>query len=629
VKGPCDPYTQTQTTEIAIKWSKRPDDCPDFFKAHDIELEWLYDWEEEGWSVYAAEDVETANAIMEDITEILKGKDLTGSGPMSDEHTSKALKSHIKGIFGFCITNGNPAQPAALPTECSGPVPNSCPNNLRALNTIRAPPVWSALPGTVNANPSSAVMVIDTGIRPTHTDFAGNLVPRLTVTGMDRTGGGVGRPQLPVPVSLTALPYNAAWASHGTHVSGTVFARWGNGDSTAVGVVGRALGGNCECGIGLPAQLNNACLINCIRYARQAGNVRVINLSWGGTRSQASSPDVPDQERQAIQEFCNSGGIVVVSAGNGEQATPTSPFIGVNVIRPGVLYYPAAFARDLAATNPTCIIVVANLLPDATTLSQDSNFGATVAVAAPGTDIISVNSADDSTTRPSSGTSMAAPHVAGMATLLFNAFPGATQAQVYNCIVSTATGTVRPNPGTPGQFIAGGLVNLEAAYQCMRANPTCPTIGLPACVDPRSGQPVEGCDTRNKYCRPIPNNNRYVCQYNFRTEGALCRLSDNAATAGFGATSFEEMSAEQIREMGLEAEPSAETSNDADKSSRRLAGASEAQQSGHTNGHTKRNKALTCGQCRSNVCVAASVKWCKEARKHAADTAAAVTASSI
>jgi subtilisin family serine protease len=155
----------------------------------------------------------------------------------------------------------------------------------------------------------------------------------------------------------------------------------------------------------------------------------------------------------------------------------------------------SATAAGAAATNPTCIIVVANLLQDGTTLSQDSNFGATVAVAAPGTDITSVGYEDDTSPRLSSGTSMAAPHVAGMATLLFNAFPGATQAQVYNCIVSTATGAVRPNPGTPGQFIAGGLVNLQAAYQCMRANPTCPTTGLPACVDPRSGEP--GAAARN------------------------------------------------------------------------------------------------------------------------------------
>jgi hypothetical protein len=75
-----------------------------------------------------------------------------------------------------------------------------------------------------------------------------------------------------------------------------------------------------------------------------------------------------------------------------------------------------------------------------------------------------------------------------MATLLFNAFPGATQTQVYNCIVNTATRPVRANPGTPGQRIAGGLVDLEAAYNCMRNNPTCPSTGLPACVDPRSGK---------------------------------------------------------------------------------------------------------------------------------------------
>ena len=158
------------------------------------------------------------------------------------------------------------------------------------------------------------------------------------------------------------------------------------------------------------------------------------------------------------------------------------------------------------ATNPTCIINVANLLQDGVTLSQDSNYGSTVAVAAPGTQITSVSSADDTSTRVLSGTSMAAPHVAGMATLLFNAFPEATQSQVYNCIVSTATRPVRANPNTPGQFIAGGLVDLEAAYNCMAGGsssgsgsstrssrgaaggPVCPSRGLPACVEPFSGK---------------------------------------------------------------------------------------------------------------------------------------------
>jgi subtilisin family serine protease len=200
--------------------------------------------------------------------------------------------------------------------------------------------------------------VINTGIRPTHVDFAGNLVPRLTVTGMNRpaTGGGDGLPQLPVPIDLTAAPYNADWASHGTHVSGTVFALWGNGPNSAVGVVGNALGGSCECGVTPPAgerptrpTLNSACLNNCIRYAIRAGNVKVINLSYGGEQEEATSPNVPNMEREAIQAFCNSEGIVVVAAGNGEQAIEgVGDFIGVDIIRPGARQYPAALAQDLA-----------------------------------------------------------------------------------------------------------------------------------------------------------------------------------------------------------------------------------------------------------------------------------------
>lgn len=144
------------------------------------------------------------------------------------------------------------------------------------------------------------------------------------------------------------------------YISGTIFARWGNGPNSAVGIVGRALAGSCECGITPPAGegpdspwVNTACTNNCIRYARQAGNVRVINLSWGRLRPQASSPNVPDMQRQVIQEFCNSGGIITIAAMNGEQATPTSPMVGVNVIRPGARMYPAAFAEDLAGGSGT------------------------------------------------------------------------------------------------------------------------------------------------------------------------------------------------------------------------------------------------------------------------------------
>lgn len=85
----------------------------------------------------------------------------------------------------------------------------------------------------------------------------------------------------------------------------------------------------------------------------------------------------------------------------------------------------------LSATNPKCIITVANLQRDGS-LAASSNFGAAVKVAAPGTNIFSTWIGSTTATNTISGTSMATPHVAGMATLLFNEFTdaAATQAQV-------------------------------------------------------------------------------------------------------------------------------------------------------------------------------------------------------
>ena len=90
-----------------------------------------------------------------------------------------------------------------------------------------------------------------------------------------------------------------------------------------------------------------------------------------------------------------------------------------------------------------------------------------------------------------SGTSMAAPHVSGIATLLFNAFPGATAERVYDCIVNTATRAVKPHPEEPkAKPLGGGIADLKAAYECMNDKPQCPTQGLPACVLKHSGEPL-------------------------------------------------------------------------------------------------------------------------------------------
>ena len=69
---------------------------------------------------------------------------------------------------------------------------------------------------------------------------------------------------------------------------------------------------------------------------------------------------------------------------------------------------------------------------------------------------------------------------------------------------------------------------------------------------------METCDT-SRFCRAIPNNNRYLCQYSYRPENSLCPLPNT----------------------------------------------------------TPANQKTTCGQCRATVCVEASKKWCKTASKNA------------
>ncbi len=72
-KEPCDPAKETTTIQIAIKWSDRPDSYKHFFLHKGIELTWAFNWPD-NWSVFEAEDVETANAIMQDILAVIEDK---------------------------------------------------------------------------------------------------------------------------------------------------------------------------------------------------------------------------------------------------------------------------------------------------------------------------------------------------------------------------------------------------------------------------------------------------------------------------------------------------------------------------------------------------------------------------
>src|SRR5262249_62184205 len=98
------------------------------------------------------------------------------------------------------------------------------------------------------------------------------------------------------------------------------------------------------------------------------------------------------------------------------------------------------------ARVPTALTVGATTMTDAR--SSFSNIGTCVDIFAPGSSITSSWNASDTATNTISGTSMATPHVTGVAALYLQQFPGSSPAAVAQGIVNNATTGVVGNPGT-------------------------------------------------------------------------------------------------------------------------------------------------------------------------------------
>ena len=289
------------------------------------------------------------------------------------------------------------------------------------------------LPATWDVNLGDAaivVAIIDTGILPNHPDIAGspNLVAGFDMISNTFTANdGDGRDPDPTDTGDASaagecFPGSPAQGNswHGTHVAGTTGVGRTN---NAVGVAGinwqlslqavRVLG---RCG-GTIADINDA-----IRWAAGlpvpgvANNptpARVINMSLGGFGPCTNSPAT----QSAIDDAVAAGTTVVVAAGNN--------------------------AQDAANFNPaSCERVITVAASDARghLVSRYSNFGASVEIMAPGGDVQRDDNADGNPDGVLSmveggysfynGTSMASPHVAGVAALLLARDPTLTPAQV-------------------------------------------------------------------------------------------------------------------------------------------------------------------------------------------------------
>jgi len=266
------------------------------------------------------------------------------------------------------------------------------------LTKIGAPQAWDVTTGGSDL----IIAIVDSGIDLDHPDLSGKII-----LGYDYV--------------------NEDWDpdddfGHGTHVAG-IAAAWTNNGK---GVAGVSWGARLMALKALDADGSGgyADVASAVIYAADHG-AQVINLSLGG-----------DYDSQALHDaviYAHDAGCVVVAA---------------TVNSGGAVLYPAKYAEALAV---------------AATDSNDmwagfSNYGPEVDVAAPGVSIYSTYLGGGYTYK--SGTSMAAPHVAGLAALVWSAYPSYTNDQVEGRIEMAAV-----DLGSPGwdPYYGHGRIDAQAA----------------------------------------------------------------------------------------------------------------------------------------------------------------------
>jgi subtilisin family serine protease len=280
---------------------------------------------------------------------------------------------------------------------------------------------WAFSPDTVFDLPAAwdlsqgagvTVAVVDSGITLDHPDLAPNIwtnFGELPDNGVDDDGNGYVDDVH--GVDLTTADANHRLHDgygHGTHVAGTIAAA-----ANGKGVVGVAFRAKLmvvkvldDRGGGTTGAVAEG-----IRYAA-ANGARIINLSL------ESSTDDP-RMRAAVDAAAAANALLISSAGNSGANIDLKPVFPVAI--------PAANVIGVAATEPA----------EGRSLPDFSNYGRlTVPVAAPGVDVLSTSRTGAYETK--SGTSMAAPHVAGVAALMAAVAPSLTAADLRGLLLQNA-----------------------------------------------------------------------------------------------------------------------------------------------------------------------------------------------
>ena len=293
---------------------------------------------------------------------------------------------------------------------------------------IDAPEAWDTLHDATNV----VVAVLDTGVRYTHEDLAGNMwrnPGEIAGNGVDDDRNGYVDDVYGIN-SITGSGNPNDDSGHGTHVAGTIGAI-GNNAKGVVGVAWRLKIMACKL-LDSSGEGNVSDAIECIEYACSQG-AQIMNGSWNGKEFSQALKD-------AIIAARDNGAIVVASAGNSTSDNDSIPA------------YPACFDMD------NIVSVAATDRNDS--LASFSNYGLySVDLAAPGVDVTSAWRTSDNAYRTMGGTSMAAPYVAGALALLRARFPG----ESYVRLIGRMLNSVDRLSALDYRCVTGGRLNLRNA----------------------------------------------------------------------------------------------------------------------------------------------------------------------
>ena len=308
------------------------------------------------------------------------------------------------------------------------------------LPLTRLPQAWAIEKGDANV----VIAIIDSGIDYRHDDLAAKTwvnPGEVPDNGLDDDGNGYvddvhGWDFTDAPnvqgegdfVEGDNEPIDES--GHGTHVAGIAGAMADNG----IGIAGVAW--HCPLmpiraglSLGGSSRMQDDDSAAAIVYAADNG-ASVINMSWGSEQVSFVIQDAID--------YAHARGVVLVgAAGNSQKAAAI---------------FPAAYRQ---------VIAVASTEQHQQRFYQ-SNFGASVDIAAPGNVILSTQI--DNQYRLLTGTSMAAPHVAGVAALMLSKRPALTHEEVRQILINTADVVLEEEGDKPDpRFVGAGTLNAERA----------------------------------------------------------------------------------------------------------------------------------------------------------------------